>query len=490
MSIQISGLLALLAACATQPTSEATGSATDTATSPTETTTSSSSWPPCIRGSAPTVQFTALLEATEGNPLKGLLTNPDWGAPVAELPHSLEFAYVPLADLMDGPQSFSFETGLEPRLEAAEGRDNHLVLRVYLDYPAGESGVPDWLSEQIACTPYTSYGGGCSPDYSDPDLQSAVLDFISALGSTYDGDPRLGFVQLGLLGYWGEWHTYPETDLFADEAFQQDVISAFDDAFDTTPLQIRTPAGDVVDRDIGYHDDSFAYSTIGEIDWFFLPTLEAAGADTAWERAPIGGEVYPDLQESLFTDDYTVDVYSQDFDTCVAQTHATYLLNYAAFNMDGTGYTGDQLDRARESALSMGYAFAVRRIWANGRWGADYEVWVNVKIENIGVAPFYHPITLQLDGPYLKDPLILTTDLPAPGDGPQHYVVHARDQSRQIGGEMRLTLESPALIGGQRIRFANVGETGEGLVFPLDIYWDYWSDPVGAVWRVPQNVLE
>ena len=25
----------------------------------------------------------------------------------------------------------------------------------------------------------------------------------------YDGDPRIGFVQLGLLGFWGEWHTYP-----------------------------------------------------------------------------------------------------------------------------------------------------------------------------------------------------------------------------------------------------------------------------------------
>ena len=59
-----------------------------------------------------------------------------------------------------------------------------------------------------------------------------------------------------MLGFWGEWHTYPHTDWFADDTFQQDVITAFDQAFDVTPIQLRLPYQDSPQRSIGFHDDS------------------------------------------------------------------------------------------------------------------------------------------------------------------------------------------------------------------------------------------
>ena len=75
------------------------------------------------------VNFTFDLHRTAENPLRGFYTNYDWGEPVYDFPASLEFAYIPLSDLMSGPSNYTFDTGLEPRLIAAEARAPHLILR-------------------------------------------------------------------------------------------------------------------------------------------------------------------------------------------------------------------------------------------------------------------------------------------------------------------------------------------------------------------------
>ena len=128
------------------------------------------------------VEFAFNLERTSENPLRGFYTNYDWGEPVNDFPDSLEFAYIPLSNLMSGPSSFTFDTGLEPSLIAAESRSHQLVLRPYVDYPSLKSGLPDFLSEKVQMQPYTVHGGGLSPDYNDPALQAALLSFIKSLG--------------------------------------------------------------------------------------------------------------------------------------------------------------------------------------------------------------------------------------------------------------------------------------------------------------------
>ncbi len=57
-------------------------------------------------------------------------------------------------------------------------------------------------------TPYTEFGGGFSPDYENKDLQSGLPKLIKALGERYNSNPRIAFVRVGLLGYWGDWHRH------------------------------------------------------------------------------------------------------------------------------------------------------------------------------------------------------------------------------------------------------------------------------------------
>src|SRR5690606_36712632 len=99
-----------------------------------------------------------------------------------------------------------------------------------------------------------------TPDYEDENLRRALRDFIAALGERYDGDPRIGFITAGLLGTWGEWHTYPRSELFASKAVQDEVMDAYEAAFATTLVLLLYPAreGDsrmapTVRRGFGYH---------------------------------------------------------------------------------------------------------------------------------------------------------------------------------------------------------------------------------------------
>src|SRR5258708_36633532 len=77
--------------------------------------------------------------APADNPLKGFMPFYDaYGSadtPIAnDFPHSMEYFYVPLRDLMNGPNSFTFATAMEPQLQSINNWVHQAVMLVYLDY--------------------------------------------------------------------------------------------------------------------------------------------------------------------------------------------------------------------------------------------------------------------------------------------------------------------------------------------------------------------
>ncbi|MEA2070527.1 MAG: hypothetical protein U9O98_04480 [Asgard group archaeon] len=162
---------------------------------------------------------------TQNNPFRGFV--PFMGN-YDTFPHSMEFFYVPLKDLMSGEDTYTFNQGLEPKIEQIADRNHQTIFRVYLDYPGQEIGVPDFLIPGLTFYHYDEFGGGESPDYTNETLISTLESFISTLGEEYDGDQRIAFIQIGLLGHWGEWHTYPHEDWFPNETIQNRILYAFD----------------------------------------------------------------------------------------------------------------------------------------------------------------------------------------------------------------------------------------------------------------------
>jgi hypothetical protein len=154
-------------------------------------------------------------DAAVGNPLKGLLGSPFYTKP----PHfgavkaSLEFYYIGLDSVMLGnpekvgaAKAFNW-TFIEDVLNGSASRFCHAVIRFFIHFPGQVLRIPQYLVDSgVEIVRFNKTR--LSPYYGDPKLVEAMRQFITALGNKYDGDRRLACIQLGLLGYWGEWHTF------------------------------------------------------------------------------------------------------------------------------------------------------------------------------------------------------------------------------------------------------------------------------------------
>lgn len=340
------------------------------------------------------------------NPLKGLV--PYVSAEGKDhFPQSMEFRYFPLKSLMKGPAEFDWSP-IEKTLKKVNGRGNQLIFRVYCEYPGHGDEVPEFLKKAgVKVTMWKDEDGvKCyNPDYRNTVMRKSLVAFITALGKKYDGDPRVAYLTAGLLGAWGEWHTYPRDELWAPKEVQREVMNAYATAFTRTKILLRYPAGPNTywhaenhRLPFGYHDDSFCWATLdtgveGD-DWYFEPSLKSAGATEKWKTFPIGGEIRPELWKRSFTAKRHKK--DQGFVKCVERMHATWLMDSGLFEHR------KPLDAARKATAlkevaRMGYELHLSKAeWADGE--------LSLTVENRGVAPFYHDwgVEIQQDSQNLS----------------------------------------------------------------------------------------
>ena len=92
-----------------------------------------------------------------------------------------------------------------PRLGPEVGVPGHVLL----DRPAMPPYHPKWLKEiggKELDGRLRGQGPFPIPDMDDPVVLKAHLDFIKRLGEKYDGHPDIDHIDLGSIGWWGEWH--------------------------------------------------------------------------------------------------------------------------------------------------------------------------------------------------------------------------------------------------------------------------------------------
>jgi len=407
--------------------------------------------------------------APPDNPLKGFVAYP---RQQATFPHSLEWDYTRLSDVMTGPTSFHWAP-FERKLVAAAQRGCQFIARFYLEWPGRQTGVPRFLLDagvQLRTWTNTNTQPGPpavehTPDYEDQRVRAALTSFIKAFGARYDGDPRLGFVELGLLGKWGEWHDHPNNRWFASKVVQREVMDAYEAAFKRTKLLVRYPAGpdhpryaDNSNRPFGYHDDSFAWATVHtgrrQDDWFFETLLRQAGATEKWRTQPIGGEVRPEVWDCLF-DDPSCAPKGQEFDRCLEATHVSWLCNEGVFR---PGLQGAARQRALRAAQRMGYELHIHCA-AIHRQDDGWDITLHVV--NTGIAPFYYdwPVELGALDPTGNLVAAWKTDWKLTGILPgeparlwQHHLT-AGAWARE-GTRLLLRVPNP-MPGGRPLRFAN-----------------------------------
>ena len=412
------------------------------------------------------------------NPLKGLVP---YEADVrTRFPHSLEFNYLAFSALVKGPGEFDWKP-MEAMLDRIAARGHQAVFRIYLEYPGKKGIIPEflikdglkvhkWLYTETQPEPPAPIE---TPDYEDKNLRKSLKGFIAAFGKKYDGDPRIGFITAGLLGAWGEWHTYPKDELFASKAVQTEVMDAYELAFKITPVLLRYPVGDKDDpkapnakRKFGYHDDSFAWGTLDtgkrNEDWFYMTSLKAAGpmAIQKWKSQPIGGEIRPEAWGKVF-DEKPADKSIQNFRKCVDETHVSWLMDSGMFEKTQKPV---RIKRAEEQVRRMGYEYHVSSATIGEEINGKRSV--KVELENRGVAPFYYDWKPEYG--LILDAEAVTT-FPGsgkligllPGDMPRVWN-DTLDLSGVKAGAYKLAMRVPnPLKHGHPLRFANKAQDAD-----------------------------
>lgn len=411
----------------------------------------------------------AYAPAPPDNPLKGFVSYP---GERTDFPRSLEWDYTRLAEVMVGPAEFNWAP-FERKLEAARRRGCQFYARFYLEWPGRPTGVPQFLLDAgLTLRTWTNTNTqpfppaiDHTPDYEDPRLRAALTNFIRAFGARYDGDPRLGFVGLGLLGTWGEWHNHPNDAWFASKPVQREVMDAYEAAFRRTKLVARYPAGPHDPRyaandtrAIGYHDDSFAWATVdtgrAQDDWFFEARLRRAGAVGKWRAQTIGGEVRPEVWDCVF-DEPSCAPPGQGFDRCLEATRASWLCCQGVFR---PRLQGPARERAILAAQRMGYELHVRQAEFQV---AEGQVSLTLSVTNTGIAPFYYDWPVELGFLEVAGTGLITRQT----DWRLTTIVPGEPSSTWRGnvsttglpaGEQRVLLRVPnPMPGGRPLRFAN-----------------------------------
>ncbi|MCM8537564.1 MAG: DUF4832 domain-containing protein [Lentisphaeraceae bacterium] len=380
------------------------------------------------------------------SPLKGFVPYSDVDLDKA-YPHTMEWFYLSLKEIMNGPNSFTFDQSLEKKLEAAASRRKQSIFRIYLDYPKKPLGVPDFLIKSgVKMIPYENDDwdnkGGLSPDYKDERLVSAMEASIRAMGKKYDGDPRIAFITVGYLGHWGEWHTYPNEHLMASRKVQLRIIKAFSESFKTTKFLLRYPY--TMDKDFlcGLHDDSFAKSTLPEKneDWHFLREIRNHKLEGLWKTQPIGGELYPLFQKKMWNEKPLKQ--AQNFRDCVSATHCSWLINDALFHGKWT-----EAQKIKASNNSLGYSFRLHAFkLKNGL--------LKVKISNSGVAPFYYKWPVEVVNLETKEVITPDWDIRKILPG-KEYVFEWKVSGQKVGIRIQNIMQ-----GGYPVPFENIVKDG------------------------------
>lgn len=140
----------------------------------------------------------------------------------------------------------------------------------------------------------------------------------------------------------------------------------------------------------------------------------------------------------------------QDFEESSKVTHCSYILHSDAF-IEG-GYQGSELKNAQRGHALLGYNFVVTRISAIA---TDSAIDVEVTVEQIGVAPFYYPLSLALHCPELQSPLTVGgLDGIIDQGVSTTFTVHNVPATWPCLQDISISMDSPMLLSGRKMKFA------------------------------------
>lgn len=164
--------------------------------------------------------------------------------------------------------TWSIDEGLK-KAASTGGQYSFRIMSVCQDCSSDGKILPEYLEK--APGTWTTKEGLKVPDWNSEEFLTEWEELMEYLGDKYDGDPRLGYVDIGGYGNWGEWHSYPYESQYPGPKGQKDIsvesskrmINAVQKNFPSTPVLLNTTgerSSDVNGKDLPGTTTSSAWS--------------------------------------------------------------------------------------------------------------------------------------------------------------------------------------------------------------------------------------
>jgi len=257
-----------------------------------------------------------------------------------------------------------------------------VIPRVYLEWP--NAGDHLKATEIFRYWPADLTPGDLT---SDRFLQRLVR-LVENLSVAWDTDPRVAYIEMGLIGLWGEHHD-PDVTV----AMQAVLGDTFTKLFKHKRIMVRHP-WDFAQYRFGVYWDSFAHAD---------QENHARGIrdlGSRWKHAVIGGELAYNWGNYVIQPGDSLD------DTMTDPAHLGHLVNsIRSLHANHLGLVGP-VSRERQPVaealeavhMILGYRFVVEQVEYTGRVDQGGVLTVGMSVKNTGSSPFYYnwPVAVAL----------------------------------------------------------------------------------------------
>jgi hypothetical protein len=257
---------------------------------------------------------------------------------------------------------------------------------------------PDWLQKMGGKVVVTRYGRNPNlevPVLDDPIVLSAHLDFIKRLGARYDGHPAIDHVDLGSVGWWGEWHMSQSSNApMPTPDTQKKIVDTYLAAFQKTPLVMLIGGGEMLRRAVE-NGTGWRADCLGDMGGFsnswchmrmaYPRQLPEADAVDAWKRAPVAWETCWDMRKWV----------DEGWSLRFIFNYALALHGSVINNKSASLPEGDNIRPEVERFLRrLGYRLVLKELKHTKEAAPGQQLKLDMKWQNIGSAPCYQPYRL------------------------------------------------------------------------------------------------
>ncbi|ASY76162.1 DUF4832 domain-containing protein [Pectobacterium polaris] len=270
-----------------------------------------------------------------------------------------------------------------------------------LDEPASGSKIPDWLIQKGIKGEWTPDKKTFVPDLDDPVFIEYSQRLLNAFGLRYDGNSNLAYIDIGLVGSWGEWHntnfptitplieryTSAQLDKYVEmyfAAFPNSPKIMLINGGDTLASAVKQGAGWRADCWGDWHNFSTTWSHMQDDYPQRLQNAEALypNFSSAWQRAPVSLEICGHMSEWQSVQHYTRAQVQVAFDWALAQ-HASTI------NLKSRSVPTEYRDIVDNALTKLGYRFRLASLTHESELAQGQSLTLNQQWFNDGVAPIY-----------------------------------------------------------------------------------------------------